>query len=85
MEDNGNYRLQFMNPTTLKRSASGELRCNMAAWEVRNAVRGYWLDNGFGDVSVERQRWTAAGAETESNDDTAYVTYDILLRKHIEG
>jgi len=31
------------------------------------------------------QRYTAAGEETDSNEETAYVTYDILLRRHIVG
>jgi len=39
----------------------------------------------MGDVTVERKRWSAANAEVETNDETAYVTYDIILRKMIKG
>jgi len=80
MEDDGNFRLQFMNPETFYREVSDELRCNMAAWQFRNAARGYYLNNGYGDITVERQRYTAAGEPTESNSETAYVTFDIMLR-----
>jgi hypothetical protein len=85
MEDKGTFRLEFRNPNTNKRSASGELKANMNGDQFRRGVNDYYRGAGFGDVTVVRKRFSAGDAEVETDEETAYVTYDITLRKHIKG
>jgi hypothetical protein len=85
MADKGIFKLQMFSPKDGKPKRTSDVRCDMSASQFRGGINDYYRDAGMGDVTVERKRWSAANVEVETNEETAYVTYDIILRKMING
>lgn len=74
----------FYNPD--QERYQGELvAADASASTLKNAIKDYYDDNGFGNIDVNLTMFDADGIETTESDNATSYVYYIALRDLING
>jgi Tat protein secretion system quality control protein TatD with DNase activity len=82
--DGGTFRFAFVNPTTLKKSASEEMNTNMSASQMHYAVKEYYNSVGVHPWIIKKN-YDAEDKETTDAELIVKTVFEISIDRLING